>query len=95
MSVFRREIKNPEGKDILDRPLVFHHTKEDSCLMVFAVGANGDLFCARLGFHDTHVLNHNVFYATPDAFWQLLAYDDVREIDVLDLPFFKAQKEKK
>lgn len=91
--VERRELKNDnETGELFKRPKVFHNTKTNVVIMLFGVCENGNYFGARLNFRDSQILNHNVAEFEPDAFWKAVALEEVKEIDVLELPAMKAMQ---
>lgn len=91
MAVEPRELKNDnETGELFIRPKCFHNTKTGVVIMLYGVCENGNYFGAKLGFGDTHILNTNVAEFFPAAFWRLVSLDEVKEIDILELPAMKA-----
>lgn len=85
----RTLINDNETGELFKRPLVFHNTKTDGVIMLFGVCENGNYFGARLNFSDSSISSHNIAEFVPDAFWKIVSLDEVKEIDVLELPALK------
>lgn len=88
--VERRELKNDnEIGELFKRPKVFHNTKTNVVIMLFGVCENENYFGAKLGFFDSYIVNTNVAEYKPNTFWKLVSLDEVKEIDVTELPALK------
>jgi uncharacterized CHY-type Zn-finger protein len=85
--VIHREFENDnETGELFKRCLAFHNTKTDTVILVYGVCKNGYYACHRLNYYDTHLLNINYVEMFPAFFWKAVAFDEVVEIDVCELP---------